>query len=329
MAKHYPSDGARDVVWGDNVIHADFGARRRISNAAPATKAKARSRSKRQRLELITPNGEMIYESLIADVDVGRQDRGERYFFDGNVVGIEYSDSLISGFVMGSQPEPFQVDIRLPYRSDVPKVFEYLVQNPEAMADLEDGHLAAAQLTRLTKADDEEYRFHCTCPDAVEVCKHVVAIAAQVASDIDTEPLLVFQLRGYTEAEVHSKIAELVKQQAQTRRRQASRDLALKRATQLRASDGDLAAFEDADENRDIQAVQSDFWGRDLPDLDLPNPVTISVYRETDRNQLYEALKQATVLTREAVRAMSDLEECWDLLSEVPELAVRDLSWPK
>ena len=47
----------------------------------------------------------------------------------------------------------------------------------------------------------------CSCPDYASPCKHVAGVYYKIASLLDRDPLLPFQLRGMKFASLHEKLA--------------------------------------------------------------------------------------------------------------------------
>lgn len=99
--------GKKHPTWGDNVVVADFGARRRRELAAGQTTPQV------PRQETETWAAATLMEALAQQADSGRLARGREYYRAGKILGVELQTNVISGLVAGSQLEPFDVSIRL------------------------------------------------------------------------------------------------------------------------------------------------------------------------------------------------------------------------
>lgn len=311
-----------DVTWGDNVIYADFGGRGDARGGTRGARGKKGAAQRRKaRGKVVRPRTEIarrVYDAVADRAEEGRRGRGEAYFRDGNVLGFRMVDGQIVGEVRGSQIEPFTVVIKLPYRDAgvADGLLRWLAGTTGAADDLEKGILPGKQLDQLLLAGDEAPTCRCSCPDATLVCKHAVAVAASAARAIDAEPLNALELRGLGVLEARHKLAGLV---AEAAARATGRDGDGAARGPVRRPTGPRT------EDPVLEIVEQDFWGTDLPAIEIPNPETMVVLRDTDPTLLHAALRSTTVLSVETLRAVADLEDCWDHLTSPPSFDDVDL----
>lgn len=341
--------GDGDVTWGDNVIFAEFGKgpsgkrgrKRTTARSAPATSStiekllatqdwagaftgqQRRGTSARVAVEPRTTFARWVWEFIIRGADSGRVHRGEKYRFDGNVLGLRIADGYIIGEVQGSQPEPFSVFIRFPRREQkqTDDVLRWLVNNPSAFTEFEHGELPYEQMEMLLCDGEEHIYSECTCPDPAPVCKHTVAVAAQLVADIDRDPLSLMQLRDYPQRELQRRLQELT----QLRNRTAPKRLGLggevrEDPNKTTQKSGDAGGNDGGDNEQkkvaELFAVEADYWGNDLERVSVPSLEVIDPLTVTDRSLLHEALQPTCVVSRETIRAVADLEDCWQHLQE-------------
>ncbi|MDO5029430.1 MAG: hypothetical protein Q4E11_02465 [Corynebacterium sp.] len=338
-----------DVTWGDNVIYAEFGKgpsgkrRGRRSKVRPKpptsstiekllatqdwagafTAQPRRGTTAKAAVEPRTTFARWIWEFIIRGADAGRVHRGEKYRFDGNVLGIRVAEGYVIGEVQGSQPEPFSVFIRFPRRDhkQVEEVLRWLVNNPSSFTEFERGELPFAQMEKLFCDGDEHVYSECTCPDPAPVCKHTVAVAAQLIAEIDQDPLSSMQLRGYTQRELQRRLQELTA----LRNRSAPKRLGLGGVVREENKDKPQPETESSNQEANLFAVEADYWGNDLERVEIPSLDIIEPLVVTDRTLLHDALQPACVVSRETIRAVADLEDCWYHLQQSLSLGQKEL----
>jgi uncharacterized Zn finger protein len=53
-----------------------------------------------------------------------------------------------------------------------------------------------------------EFKSHCSCPDWGNPCKHVAGVYYRLATELDRDPFLLFELRGLSRQELHRQLAQ-------------------------------------------------------------------------------------------------------------------------
>jgi hypothetical protein len=105
----------------------------------------------------------------------GRFRRGRVYATQGAVVRLVLDPGIVRAEVLGSDPQPYDVEIRVP-----------TVAVPPDMGPIPE----RGQVSRLIP-DDDDIGTWCTCPDADSPCKHAVAALVCLATAFSTRPDLL------------------------------------------------------------------------------------------------------------------------------------------
>jgi hypothetical protein len=117
---------------------------------------------------------------------------------------LEVRAGQIVAAVQGSRAKPYKVTVRVRTYSDTEwdRTLAALASQVGHLAALLDGEmppgvagdLAAAKIDLLPVAGEVQPR--CSCPDWAEPCKHSAAVCYLVADTLDTDPFLLFLMRG-------------------------------------------------------------------------------------------------------------------------------------
>lgn len=256
----------------DNVIYANFGRKTRVTTPEDTPR--------RVRTAYV-PAAMRLLDAVSRLTDQGRISRGRQYADSGHVVGLTVANGRVHGRVAGSQNEPFTVTVQLPYRStdDVAKVTGQLARTTNGLKRARSGDVDDALLDILLAEDPSDIRFQCDCPDPSVVCKHIVAVVEKLATKLDADPSLLFQLRGLDLAGLERAVTE----QARIVGREAENDAEL-------------------------------FWnGRELPDL--PDPKIAPALDDSDLDLLHKAMRSVSYTNVDQLRAVSDIEDIYDYLT--------------
>jgi hypothetical protein len=126
-----------------------------------------------------------MLRALAAELsDPGRYSRAKSYARDGAVIEIDVRPEVVSGLVLGSRREPYEV---------------FLVADPAPAEEIAAARPAVlGTMTMLTPGRDE-LAVSCTCPDADgaigTLCKHAVALLLVLADETSIEPELLVRWR--------------------------------------------------------------------------------------------------------------------------------------
>jgi len=137
--------------------------------------------------------------------------RGRRYARAGQVLSLSEQTGTVLAQVQGSRRTPYRVTIGLAPLSDAAweRVIAALARRPDLAASLLAGEMPhdidevfAKARASLFPTAPNHLRLHCTCPDWVDVCKHVGATCYLLGEQLDEDPFLLFRLRGRGQDEV-------------------------------------------------------------------------------------------------------------------------------
>jgi len=156
---------------------------------------------------------------VLESFDIGaRLARGKSYARKGQVTRIAIAKGLVKGQVQGSRPNPYQVTIRVAQlkKNDWKKLGEALLARVSFAARLLAGEMpdrigdvfAEAGLS-LFPEKGGDLETECNCPDWSNPCKHVAAVYYLIGEAFDSDPFLIFELRGLARKEIADLIGEL------------------------------------------------------------------------------------------------------------------------
>ncbi|AZA11203.1 hypothetical protein [Corynebacterium gerontici] len=257
-------------VRKDNVIYANFGARSQ----------EVEDPLSQQVASLGVPG--RLQNFVFALTDHARIQRGREYVRKAKVLEVELRDAMIIGQVSGSQLEPFEVAIGLPYRStdEVSEISKLLVQEPAGIQRAREGDLPEDVIDLLLCHEASDLRLRCSCPDPSYSCKHAVAVALVAAQRLMEAPTLAFELRGLNIVALEQAMVSQAKVRTEER--------------------ADKAEF---------------FWsGGGLPEL--PKPGQSSALEDSDLQLLHKALRLVSYSSVEELRGVADIEDMFDFLCD-------------
>lgn len=147
-------------------------------------------------------------------LDSGRLSRGRTYARQGMVGGVTIAPGQVKAAVQGSRPRPYRSAVHLPVLTD--PQWDTLLDTIAARA----GHLAALLDDEMPAGLVDDARHagvpllplpteldpECSCPDWGYPCKHAAALCYAIAATIDTDPFVLFTLRGRGREEVFAQL---------------------------------------------------------------------------------------------------------------------------
>lgn len=135
----------------------------------------------------------------------GRLQRGKRYARNGSVQMLEISHGSVYAEVEGSQPRPYRTSINLKQLSDEQwqQALNALSEQAIYVAKLLAGEMPG-DIERvfqnvglsLFPRSQRDIDFVCSCPDWGDPCKHAAAVYYLVAEQLDSDPFILFHIRG-------------------------------------------------------------------------------------------------------------------------------------
>lgn len=261
----------------DNVIYANFRSGSRVDSAdkvAPPVRESTQ-------LSYSAP-AMRVNNAAVRQTDVGRVKRGREYAQRGHVLDLTAFHGGMRAAVVGSQNDPFEVEMRLPKRSqgDIDAAVGILARQPGAAEKANRGEYPDEVLDVLIADSPEEIRFFCDCPDGAQVCKHAVALADRAARLIDADPVLILTMR----------------------------QVSLTALEQRKRYESEAQIRENAEPGSQY------FWsGRDLPGL--PRPRLAPMIEDSDLDLLHRAMQTISFTNIDQLRAVSDIEDVYDMLT--------------
>ncbi len=140
-----------------------------------------------------------------------RLERGRAYARRGQVTSLKVNVGSVSARVQGSEVTPYRVTIQLePFTAlQWEEIFDILSEQALFSAQLLAGempgeieNLLEEQGLPLFPLTYRELATDCSCPDPVNPCKHIASVDYLIAEQLDSDPFLLFLLRGRDREEI-------------------------------------------------------------------------------------------------------------------------------
>ena len=299
-----------------NVIYVNFGARDytpvtgrdMFADHPDAPSHKPRRKTTRARA---TAKGtrstaaDWLTDLAFTQSDNGRMSRGRGYYQGGHVINVEFVPGSITAKVIGSQPQPFSVDIMFPPRTDpqLARLPDLISQLDGGIQAVRSGQFSPDMLKILFGGHPYKARYYCDCPDKAKVCKHIVATMMAAADRVAADPGLVFQLRGLNLADMR-----LPKQS--TKPAGSAGSVPATPETSASAGSAGSAKKAEAPSPEAIAAATDRFWnGGLLPEI--PQLKTQSALADSDEELLHTAMRTISYTSVDELCAVSDIEDLY------------------
>ena len=143
-----------------------------------------------------------------------RLPRGRSYVRNGSVVDLQITEGAIEAYVSGSQL--YEVALKIaPVRKDHWKsICKDCSGAIDSLVELLQGKLSKNVMERICRErqglfpSPSEIQLSCSCPDWADMCKHVAAVLYGIGARFDTQPELLFRLRGVNEMELIAQVGQ-------------------------------------------------------------------------------------------------------------------------
>lgn len=147
-----------------------------------------------------------------------RLTRGRSYARKGQVISIDVKPGAVQARVQGSFTEPYDVSIKLSPLSSKEwekaiaamaskAVFSARLLSGEMPQNIEEAFSdSGISLFPKKKAD---LKTDCSCPDWSNPCKHIAAVYYLLAEQFDSDPFLIFKLRGRSKEDIVEALRSL------------------------------------------------------------------------------------------------------------------------
>jgi uncharacterized Zn finger protein len=137
-----------------------------------------------------------------------RLPRGRTYVRNGSVVDLQVAKGEVVAFVSGSELYEIKIGIAPVARRHWKSICRDCSGTIDSLVELLQGRLAKGVMDRVCREGDglfpspDEIKLSCSCPDGVDMCKHVAAALYGIGARLDEQPQLLFVLRGVNDTEL-------------------------------------------------------------------------------------------------------------------------------
>ncbi len=156
-------------------------------------------------------------------IDSGRLQRGRAYRTDNRVLKFDMQANQINATIRGNVNPFFGVTtepkykVKLKFRVIPAKDWQAIIAKLCDNA----GWLSKLMLNEIPDSIQQGFSPHsllptsfndidasCSCPDYANPCKHIAGVYYRIAEQLDSNPMLLFQLRGLSPQALHKALAE-------------------------------------------------------------------------------------------------------------------------
>lgn len=140
-----------------------------------------------------------------------RLPRGRTYARNGSILDLQIRPGEITALVSGSELYKIKIQITKLAKPRWLAVCDDCSHSVHSLIDLMRGKLSSDVIERLTDKkkgifpEPNEIHQSCDCPDYAGLCKHLAAVLYGVGHRLDTDPQLLFVLRGVDQADLISR----------------------------------------------------------------------------------------------------------------------------
>lgn len=169
--------------------------------------------------------GKRFIEALERFTDSARLGRGRSYASNGKILEYEIAKNKITATVKGSINPYFGVYKEPRYKTTIEitpiaktswsKAIKYISSKASFVSKLLMNEVpdniddAFANLgLHLLPYSQKDFTTKCSCPDWANPCKHIAGVYYLVASQLDNDPFVLFELRGLSKNELQAELAK-------------------------------------------------------------------------------------------------------------------------
>lgn len=169
--------------------------------------------------------GKRFIQALEAFTETARLGRGRSYARNGKIKEYQIDRGKITARVRGSinpyfgvYKEPLyktEIEIKPISATDWSKALSYIGSKASWVSKLlmnevpENIEEAFSQFKlHLLPDSSKDFKTHCSCPDWSNPCKHIAGVYYLVASELDQDPFLLFELRGISRQKLQQELAQ-------------------------------------------------------------------------------------------------------------------------
>lgn len=143
-----------------------------------------------------------------------RLPRGRTYVRNGSVLDVQISAGKITAMIMGSTLYHGTIAIAPLKAAHWKAIKAECAGKIDSLVGLLQGRLSDAVMRVITDREKglfpqpAEIKLECSCPDWADLCKHLAAVLYGVGARLDTQPELLFMLRGVDHLELIGAAAD-------------------------------------------------------------------------------------------------------------------------
>jgi uncharacterized Zn finger protein len=168
--------------------------------------------------------GQRFLAALEQFTDTARLGRGRAYARGGRILDYKLADGTVTARVRGSVNPYFGVYTEPIYHTSITikaisatnwtKVMRQISSRADLvtkllmneMPDTIEEAFSASSL-HLLPHSERDFVTHCSCPDYANPCKHIAGVYYLLASDLDRDPFVMFELRGLSRENLRTELA--------------------------------------------------------------------------------------------------------------------------
>jgi uncharacterized Zn finger protein len=167
--------------------------------------------------------GRRFIEALERFTDAGRLGRGRSYAHNGRILDYKLENGTVAARVRGSVNPYYGVYKEPIYKTSItikaipPSNWTKVIQQIASRADLVTKLLMNAMPDTIEDAftslglhllpfSENDFKTSCSCPDYANPCKHIAGVYYLLASDLDRDPFVMFELRGLSREDLHTEL---------------------------------------------------------------------------------------------------------------------------
>ena len=133
----------------------------------------------------------------------GRMAKGRAMAGNGSIRSFEISKNVVRASVMGSSKYSILMEFPPFTKFERIAIMDMVAERPDLISRLLTGELPTELLELCEERNIgifpkgwKRFTLSCSCPDKVQPCKQVSAILYMIASEIDLNPFVIFDMRG-------------------------------------------------------------------------------------------------------------------------------------
>lgn len=168
--------------------------------------------------------GQRFIEALEEFTDQGRLGRGRSYAHNGRILEYTIADGKVAAKVRGSINPYFGVYKEPTYKTSITikaisaadwtKVIRQIASRADLVTKLLMNEMpdtiedAFSELgLHLLPHSERDFVTTCSCPDYANPCKHIAGVYYLLASALDKDPFVMFELRGLSRDDLRAELA--------------------------------------------------------------------------------------------------------------------------